>query len=342
MHKISIPVCWLLSVAAAASSVSVVFRADTTSGLTLLVNSDDTYSLGPASSTQPWIQSAGTGFHSNGTWYIVNAPPPAPPGGGCADRLADTDCRGDDISYFTSNDPLVCCAKCQATPGCLAWTLTGSTDEAAADAAANNGNGSTNAPPPFWADRCYLKRNCAGKAKYVGHTSGVLSPSQPVALARVGGFAASGKDPALGLWKGWTLSYTGVGGTVPFLCTFKHFTVGDAIVFEHSFPQGVSNLNITNAAGLNASAHDDASHEASASRVSGPEFSAATASSTAFPSWEAADASAAANLSSRGWLSWNGRFFTQVGSQYGGVAAALSHGFAGALGGPVLSSLTRR
>ena len=167
-----------------------------------------------------------------------------------------------------------------------------------------------------------------------GHTSGILaSPAQPskkVALEKAGGFPASGSDPALGAWQGWTLSYTGgKNGTIPFTCTFKHFTSAsvDAIVFEHSFPKGVANLNTTNAAGLNHSSTFAAS-------AGGGEFSAATTPSTFFPSWVAGDAEEAAT--DAGYLTWTGRFYRQQSAQSGGVSEGLANGFGGAMGGPVV------
>lgn len=167
-----------------------------------------------------------------------------------------------------------------------------------------------------------------------GHTSGILaSPAQPskkVALEKAGGFPASGSDPALGAWQGWTLSYTGgKNGTIPFTCTFKHFTSAsvDAIVFEHSFPKGVANLNTTNAAGLNHSSTFAAS-------AGGGEFSAATTPSTFFPSWVAGDAEEAAT--DTGYLTWTGRFYGQQSAQSGGVSEGLANGFGGAMGGPVV------
>lgn len=314
---------------------AVVFRADTKSGLTLHVYSDDTYSLGPTSlSLTPWLRSGPTGFHSNGSWYLVKPSlSPAPSlEGDCTDLLANTDCRGDDIRHFSCNDSAVCCAECQKTNGCGAWTLTGNTrslkhagDNASRDTRYSSAR---SIDPPVWANRCYLKKDCAGRSKYEGHTSGVLgpAPAHVVPLVRIGSTAASGSDPTLGEWRGWTLSYSGASGKVPFVCRFKHFFAADALVFEHSFPGGVRDLNTTCAACLNSSTLTRPSV------LSGTEFSAATAPSTAFPSWIAP----ADPTTKLGFVSWSGRFFGQSGSPSADISVALESTFVGAEGGPVV------
>lgn len=88
------------------AGLGTVFTANTASGLSLQVYSDDSYTLG-TSPNSTWLSSSQSilGFHSADVWYVAKVPPPPPPGGPCADRLANTDCRGNDISYIDSNDP---------------------------------------------------------------------------------------------------------------------------------------------------------------------------------------------------------------------------------------------
>ncbi len=117
-----------------------------------------------------------------------------------------------------------------------------------------------------------------------------MMPAPPAAdvkpLTRVSAGAVQGQDAALGPYEGWSIRYAGgAGGGVPFVCTFKWFPGSDAIVFEHSFPDGVTALNTTCARALNATrgANEDDDDDDAADNLN--EFSSATSTSTAFPSW---------------------------------------------------------
>lgn len=285
--------CLLALCARAVASRAPVYNATTASGLTLLVFDDDSYTLS-TSTGGAWLASAPLGFHSNGTFYIS----PAAPATSCAAPLNDTDCRGDDISFFNTTSPSACCAACAATRGCGAWTHTGLTAAA----------------PPAWANRCYFKRDCSGRSPYVGHTSGVIAAAT-APLARVSAGSASGSNEALGAWTGYTIAFEGAG--VPFTTTFKFFAGADALVFEHAFPAGVGALNLT--APVN-------------STTGVGEFASSSAPSTAFPSWVPGDGDDAAALGS---ATWAGRFAPASSSPAGGAAGALAR-CGGAEGGPVV------
>ncbi len=302
------PAAAQVALAGTDSSASVVFSAVTDGGLTLNVYDNDSFVLGPSGtvatpsnvssgtgrsdSSKPWLRSGAVGFHTNGTWYLSTAAsgPAAPV---CSTVLADTDCHGDDISFFNCTQSAECCAACNATPGCSAWTLTGDTtttsSSATSAARVDNRSLSADADPP-WAYRCYLKTDCAGKEPYIGHTSGVVPrpPADVKPLLRVSTGPVQGQDPTLGPFEGWSIRY--VGGGVPFVCTFKWFPGSDAIVFEHSFPEGVTALNTTCARALNvtttgAAEMEDADADGAGVSADTREFSSATAPSTAFPSW---------------------------------------------------------
>jgi hypothetical protein len=284
----------LSSAAAAAASRAAVFTATSRDNLTLAVFDDDSYTLSTQSGA--WLASAPLGFHSNGTFYVS----PAPPGASCAAPLNNTDCRGDDISFFNTTSPSACCAACAATAGCGAWTFTGETDAGAA--------------PPPWAHRCYLKSNCAGRGTYAGHTSGIVAAAT-APLARVSAGAASGRDARLGAWTGYALAFEGAG--VQFTATFKFFAASDAFVFEHAFPAGVAALNLTTPVNTTTGVG---------------EFASSSAPSTAFPSWVPGSSADAAALGS---ATWAGRFAYADASAAGGAAGALAR-CGGAEGGPVV------
>ena len=289
-----------LALCAARVSSTAVFTATSRDGLTLTVADDDSYTLGPASGA--WLQSGELGFHSNGTWYVS----PAPPRDSCASSpLNDTDCRGDDVSYFNTTLAQTCCAACAATAGCGAWTFTGET------------RGGGEAAPPPWANRCYLKRDCNGRTPYAGHTSGVAAGAT-APLVRVHAGAASGRDARLGAWTGYALGFEAAGG-VPFTATFKFFADVDAFVFEHSFPAGITLLNLT--APVNSTTTPGVG-----------EFESSTVPSTAFPAFLPGGGADAAGLGS---ASWAGRFALADSSPAGGAAGALAR-CGGAEGGPVV------
>lgn len=273
----------------------VAFSATTASGLQLRVFDNDSFVLGPVvtnnatAQTQTqiaWLQSGAVGFHSSGSWFLTQTKQTDECS--AASLLPNTDCHGDDITYFNATNASACCAACQTNADCHAWTLTGDTREQRNISSDHNHSNNLYEPP--WAHRCYLKKDCNGRVSYKGHTSGVVSstPSVPVQpLVRVGaGSAVHGTDPHFGSFEGWSISYS--GGGVPFVCTFKWFPSVDAIVFEHSFPQGVSALNTTSAAALNNTRENTATGrdtDADAATSSSTEFSSSTAPCTAFPSW---------------------------------------------------------
>ena len=290
------------------------FSETLASGLSLTVFDDDSYQLGRVGA--PWLVSGALGFHSHGTWFTNAGTSPPPPGDVCA-PLTDVDCRGNDIVYINTTSASACCAACNSTANCGAWTLTGET---------RRGDREGSEPPP-WANRCYLKTSCAGKSRYVGHVSGINPGARPstAPLVRVGAAVANGDDAALGPWHGWMLSYLGgAARDVPFTCTFKVFpTAGGglgAIVFEHSFPAGVTGLNTT--AVINGTSSD----------VGGGEFNSATDPASAFPTWLEGSAPEAATL---GAASWSGRFAYPASHPATGARGALGL-FAGAEGGPVV------
>jgi hypothetical protein len=278
----------------------IAWSINTTSGLKLVVNDDDSYSLSIIGG-DTWLISGKHGFHSNGIWYLLNATNSS---NTTCSSYQDTDCRGSDITYINSTtSESVCCAACAATPGCNAWTLTGDTV--------------TSVP---WANRCYLKTDCSGKQEYTGHVSGIINtPISP--LVRVTAAPISGSDSILGSYTGYEISYT--GNAIPFLISFKYYTSIDSLIFEHSFPIGASNLNVTSVVNTTSS-----------SSLLNVEFSASTIPSTAFPVWLPAATSDASTLGS---ATWAGRFASSVVSTNGGVAYALNNlcNF-GAEGGPLV------
>jgi hypothetical protein len=107
-------------------------------------------------------------------------------GGAVSTMAAQVDCRGSDLFYFSATDPSACCANCSGTPACGAWTFTGETAEAEAPSVHGH------APP--WADRCYIKSDCRGRAAYAGHTSGTPPPPPASSLARIGAEVVSGSN----------------------------------------------------------------------------------------------------------------------------------------------------
>lgn len=290
----------LLCFVTRAAAAELAFQANTSSGFSLRVYADDSYTLGPADDS-PWLVSGPLGFHHRGVWF-TNAASAAPD---VCSPLENRDCHGDDISFFNTTSAAACCAACNSTPGCGAWTLTGVTESSI----------STDAPPP-WAGRCYLKNDCNGGMPYGGHTSGVRSASS-APLQRVGGTLASGTDPRWGAWSGYALSYMGgAGSDIPFTASFKFFAALDAIVFEHAFPAGIDGLNTT------TPSNTTTLHE----------FASSTAPATAFPSWVPGPAPSAASLGS---ATWAGRFAYTNAQRSGGAAGALA-AFGGAEGGPVV------
>ena len=154
-----------------------------------------------------------------------------------------------------------------------------------------------------------------GRTSYTGHTSGVVTHGI-APLVRKSAMAVNGSDTLLGDWKGWAITYNG-GGT-SFSTIFKFYAVEDAIVFEHSFPLGVTLLNLTfpvNATGAQVS-----------------EFASSLAPSTVFPSWVSANGVDAGALGS---ATWAGRFAGAQSSPAGGAAGALAR-CGGAEGGPIV------
>ena len=278
----------------------VVYSATTTSGLNLTVFDDDSYSLGIVEG-ETWLVSGNHGFHSNGVWYLLNSNSSS--NATMCSTLQDTDCRGSDITYLNSTtSPSVCCEACANTPGCGAWTLTGNTEK--------------DVP---WADRCYLKTDCSGASSYSGHTSGSIVPPS-AQLVRISSSPSSGSDPTLGAFTGYDIQYK--GGNTPFIISFKFYPQVDSIVFDHSFPAGAVNLNVTAVINTTSSA------------LLRGEFSASTMPSSAFPVWLPAQNQDAAALGS---ATWAGRFASSISSPNGGAAYAVSTLCSnGAEGGPIV------
>ena len=288
------------------NSVSnVAWSTTTKSGINLTVYDDDSYSLGIVNG-DTWLISGKHGFHSNGVWYLVQSNTSSTPNSTCTTKT-DTDCRGSDITYINSTtSATVCCDACSATPGCGAWTLTGNTE---------------NVP---WANRCYLKTDCSGAQSYTGHTSGVLLPTTNK-LVRISASPTSGSTAALGPFSGYEVNYS--GGQTLFTIVFKFYPQVDSITFEHSFPNGANNLNVTSVINTTSS------------RMLNGEFSASTMPSTAFPVWLPAKTLDAATLGS---ATWAGRFASSVSSKNGGAAYAVSALCSyGAEGGPIVLWLNK-
>jgi hypothetical protein len=294
--------------AAIASAASpVAWRVAAPSGAALEVYADDSYAL-LAPGGAAWLASAPTAVHVGGAWFAsASASASATAAANCS-RLQDVDCRGDDLFFFNSTDPQECCANCSATPGCGAWTWTGVTAAAA---------------PPAWANRCYIKADCADHQSYAGHVSGVAPPAPPLPLTRLGAGPSDGGG-------GYEVRYSANGTLLT--TSFAMDAASGAFIFTQSFPQGaaggVAILTPTNATGK-AGVVDPAAARRPPPRLG--EFASSGKPATQFPVFVAGNAS-----SELGFVSWAGRFFQSFGSGGGGADAALAAAAGGAEGGPIV------
>jgi hypothetical protein len=274
-----------------ASARSTVWSATSGAG-TLQVFDDDSYTLLLGSDV--WLESGPTSVHVSGVWFSTAS-------AACGSALqcrdfADTDCHGNDLFFFNSTSPEDCCANCSATPGCGAWTYTGTT---------------RNVPP--WAQRCYIKSSCDGRQAYVGHTSGLPAGSggAPLPLTRM----SAGR-----VGDGWGITYAAASPNFPSVSFSVTFSVENGgFIFEQLWPQGAPGVNIT----------------VPVNSTNGlTEFDSSAEPATQFPVFvEAANSSVSSSL---GYLSWAGRFFPTLTAMRGGAAAAFSAVAQGAESGPIV------
>ena len=275
---------------------------------------DDSYELHV--NGEAWLTSAPTSVHVAGQWFTTANWSTAAVS--TCETYTDTDCHGDDLYFFNSTDAsgAACCTNCSKNPECGAWTWTGVTDQSAAAVAAQ---------PPSWANRCYIKRDCAGRSNYGGHLSGLAPSAVPGTLVRLGAGPVSGGSsepyPALGAYTGWRVRYL-ANSSIEVWTTAKFFAASGLVLFEAAFPDGSPGV-----------ATDVPNNTTAGSAAPLREFASSVIPATQYPAFVAATGAAASRL---GYLTWAGRFFASRGAPSGGATSALAAAGGGAEGGPIV------
>jgi hypothetical protein len=313
-RKTLLLITYLLQFFSSGQAQSAVWSATTELGDGIVVYSDGTFNISLQKTV--WLQSGITaGVHIGGTWYVAGANTTVAPLG-CA-TLNNTDCRGSDLYYFNATGPDECCANCSATPTCGAWTWTGitRTDE-------------KSAPPPPWADRCYIKSDCSGRTNYDGHISSI-APAPQGTLKLVSQAPADGADARLGPFSGYEFNYVAADPASTRLTTgFRYFTNAQLFTFYQRFPSGANRLNLSVL--TNGTCESGFRSRQGQSSGFGSEFCSSQQPSSLFPTFTLAST---APDSSGAYLTWAGRFSP---ASYGaGLGAGLAD-TAGSEGGPLV------